>query len=128
MQNFACAGVILLAVTGAAVAQEGGGMPMMHEMDGMMMMMAPEGASPATQGYIDAMNAMSMGMMVPFTGNPDVDFITGMIAHHQGAVDSAKVVLEHGSDPEVKAFAEQIIAAQEAEIAWMKGWLAAQGQ
>ncbi len=64
MQNFACAGVILLAVTGAAVAQEGGGMPMMHEMDGMMMMMAPEGASPATQGYIDAMNAMSMGMMV----------------------------------------------------------------
>ncbi len=51
-----------------------------------------------------------------------------MIAHHQGAVDSAKVVLEHGSDPEVKAFAEQIIAAQEAEIAWMKGWLAAQGQ
>ncbi len=128
MRQFGFAAVVLAGLTGAALAQEGGGMPMMHEMDGVMMMMAPDGASPATQGYVDAMNRMSMGMMVPFTGNPDVDFITGMIAHHQGAVDAAKVVLANGSDPEVKAFAERIIAAQESEIAWMKGWLTAQGQ
>lgn len=128
MRQFGFAAVVLAGLTGVALAQEGGGMPMMHEMDGVMMMMAPDGASPATQGYVDAMNRMSMGMMVPFTGNPDVDFITGMIAHHQGAVDAAKVVLANGSDPEVKAFAERIIAAQESEIAWMKGWLTAQGQ
>jgi uncharacterized protein (DUF305 family) len=128
MRHIRLAGAILAGMAGAAYAQDGGGMPMMHDMDGMMMMMAPEGASPATQGYVDAMNRMSMGMMVPFTGNADVDFITGMIAHHQGAVDAAKVVLANGSDPEVKAFAERIIAAQESEIAWMKGWLEAQGQ
>jgi uncharacterized protein (DUF305 family) len=40
----------------------------------------------------------------------------------------ARIVLEHGSDPEVKAFAESVIAAQEAEIAWMNDWLAAHGQ
>lgn len=128
MRHVGWMALVAAAVAGSATAQEGGGMPMMHEMDGMMMMMAPEGASAATQGYVDAMNGMSMAMMTPFTGNPDVDFIQGMIPHHQGAVDAARVVLQYGKDPEVRAFAEQVIAAQEAEIAWMKEWLAKNGQ
>ena len=118
----------LFAATLPALAQDGGGMAMMHEMEGMMMMMAPEGASAATQGYVDAMNSMSAGMMMDFTGDADVDFIRGMIPHHQGAIDAAKVELQYGTDPEARAFAEKVIAAQEAEIAWMKEWLAARGQ
>ncbi len=94
---------------------------------GMMMMTAPPGASAATQGYVDAMNAMSMGMDKPFTGNPDVDFITGMIPHHQGAVDAARIELKYGKDPKARAFAEKVIAAQEKEITWMKAWLARNG-
>lgn len=120
--------VALFASAAPALAQQGGGMAMMHEMDGMMMMMAPDGASPATQGYIDAMNGMSAGMMMDFTGDADVDFIKGMIPHHQGAVDAAKVELQYGTDPEARAFAEKVIAAQEAEIKWMTEWLAARGQ
>lgn len=90
----------------------------------MAMMAAPDGVTKATRGYIDAMNRMSMAMAVPFTGDADRDFVTGMIAHHQGALDAALVVLAHGTDPEVRAFADAVIAAQEKEIQWLQDWLA----
>lgn len=84
--------------------------------------------SASTKAYMEANTAMHTGMAIPFTGNADVDFIRGMIPHHQGAVDMAKIVLEHGTDPEVRKLAEAVIAAQEVEIAWMTEWLAKNGQ
>ncbi len=59
------------------------------------------------------------------TGDADIDFVTGMIPHHQGAIDMAKIVLEKGKDPEIKKLAEGIIKAQESEIKMMNEWLAA---
>lgn len=82
---------------------------------------------PSSMAFMDANDRMHQGMAIAFTGNADVDFIRGMIPHHQGAVDMARIVLEHGADPDVKVFAEAIIAAQEAEIAWMQDWLAKNG-
>lgn len=83
--------------------------------------------SPATMAFMEANARMHGGMNIEFTGDADVDFVRGMIAHHQGAIDMARIVLEHGDDAEVKKLAEEIIAAQEGEIAWMTGWLEKNG-
>lgn len=85
-------------------------------------------AAPSTQAFMAVNDAMHRDMAIEFTGKPDVDFVRGMIPHHQGAVDMARVMLEFGTDPELRAFAESIIAAQETEIAFMNAWLAKNGQ
>jgi uncharacterized protein (DUF305 family) len=79
-----------------------------------------------TDVYEGAMAKMHKDMMdVKPTGDADVDFVQGMIPHHQGAIDMAKVVLEKGKDPEIKKLAEGIVKAQESEIKLMNDWLAA---
>lgn len=101
--------------------------------DGMAMMshatlIPPELANdPATVAYATAMDKMMADMMVPYTGDVDVDFAAGMIPHHQAAIDMAKIQLEFGTDPGMRELAEAIIAAQESEIATLKAFLASKG-
>lgn len=56
----------------------------------------------------------------PMTGDPDRDFLSMMIPHHEGAVEMARLVLVHGRDPLVRRLAEEIIAGQTTEIQSMK--------
>lgn len=79
---------------------------------------------PAGMAYMAGMEKMSKDMNAAMTGDADRDFVVMMIPHHQGAIDMAKVQLEHGKDTELRTLSEGIIKAQETEIAFMKDWLA----
>lgn len=80
----------------------------------------------AQQAYSKANERMHKAMGI-INEDADVAFIQGMIPHHQGAVDMANIILEHGDDNEAKKLAREIIAAQEKEIVWMKDWLKERG-
>lgn len=83
--------------------------------------------SPGSEALEQANSDMHKAMSVTMTGDVDVDFVRSMIPHHQGAVDMAKIVLEYGKDPEIRKLAEEIVQAQETEIAFMKSWLEKNG-
>lgn len=53
---------------------------------------------------------------------PEFDraWMTGMIEHHEGAIEMAKDVLKDGKDTAVKALAQLITTAQDSEILEMK--------
>jgi uncharacterized protein (DUF305 family) len=91
---------------------ESGDMAGMHMMaDGTMM------GNDMPMGNMDGMDHSMM--MV----NSEREFVTGMIPHHQEAVDTAnEVIARGGSTLEIKALAENIVIAQEKEIAEMKQW------
>lgn len=84
--------------------------------------------SPATTAYKQAMEKMHAAMDAPLTGNPDQDFVNGMIPHHQGAIDMARVELQYGKDPHMRDLARRIIAAQQQEIDLMRRWQARTGE
>lgn len=77
----------------------------------------------ATLEYEAAMVKMHRDMDIPYTGDADIDFVQGMIPHHQGAVDMALVELKYGKDPLMRWLAAYIIRWQEAEIGFMKAWI-----
>jgi uncharacterized protein (DUF305 family) len=87
--------------------------------------MAVDGPADPVAGAFAAINRrMHRDMAVEAAGDPDRAFATTMIAHHQGAIDMAKVILAFGADPDIRGLAEQVIKAQEQEITFLNQWLA----
>lgn len=74
-----------------------------------------------------SMSSMSMDDMTADLKNKTGDefdeaFISNMIAHHEGAVEMAKLSNKNAKHQEIKTLSENIISAQEKEIAEMKQW------
>ncbi len=113
-----------LALSGA-LASSGSALAQSHQGHGSHGASAAD--SPSTAAYKAVNDKMHKDMMVAFTGDADADFVRGMIPHHQGAIDMAKVVLAHGKDPELRKLANAIITEQEKEIAFMRDWLKKNG-
>ena len=87
----------------------------------------------STDKTFDQLMANAMGVMhtgmhtAPQTGDPDHDFVTMMIPHHQGAIDMAKALLLYGKDPQLGRLAQEIITDQQSEIQLMQFWLKQHG-
>ena len=74
----------------------------------------------STKKYQQINDNMHKSMDIKFTGDADKDFLAAMIPHHQGAVEMAEVVLQHGKNPKIRQLAQEIITMQKKEIAEMK--------
>ena len=87
------------------------------------MVLAPTTVS-STKAFKAVDDNMMKAMDRPMTGSTDQNFVAGMLPHHTGAVDMARVELKYGKDPEMLRLASRIIATQRKEIAQMRAWQA----
>ncbi len=78
------------------------------------------------EAYAKGMNTMHSDMMLGIAEPvADMAFARGMLPHHIGAVDMAKVQLQYGTDEEMRKLAQDIIDAQQPEIELIQNWIAA---
>ncbi|MFS8113258.1 DUF305 domain-containing protein [Rhizobium jaguaris] len=119
LKSIILAGALALTLAIPALAQDMSGMDMGKPM-------GDQGAS--SKAFNDVMGKMNNDMMITYSGDADADFVRGMIPHHQGAIDMAKVELKYGKDPELRKLAKAVVTAQEAEIKEMNTWLKKHGK
>jgi uncharacterized protein (DUF305 family) len=122
--RFLAFAVGLIALPGLALAQATHGGHSGHSAPAQAAQ-TPETLS--TKGYRRANETMHRNMDIAFSGDPDVDFVRGMIPHHQGAIDMARVALQHAKDEPIRKWATDVIREQEREIAEMQAWLKKKG-
>jgi uncharacterized protein (DUF305 family) len=80
--------------------------------------------SNAGEAYMQSMQRMHDDMHKGLAAeDPDVAFAAGMLAHHEGAIDMARIQLQYGKDAEMRALARAVIQAQEKEVTQLKTWL-----
>jgi len=97
---------------------------------GMMKMM---GMNTSQMKYNNAghmgmsMNDMSSDLQNRTDDDFDKNFVAMMIAHHQGAIDMAKLSETRAKHDEIKQLSKEIITAQTKEIEAMRQWQQAWG-
>ena len=135
------ASAAVLAFVGLATAQESaqpqdidlpaacqtGEAPGMAGMENMQSGM--ENMGEHQQAYMQAMmQTQDESMTGIMAEDADVAFACGMMAHHQAAINMARVQLRDGDNDQIKQMAQKIIDDQQREIEQFREWLQEQGQ
>lgn len=107
MKTFALAAAAALALIAAPVAAQQAG----------------QHGAMAKQDYMKSMQDMHQKMMSADDADPDRAFALKMIQHHQGGIDMARIVQQHGDDAEIKRMAQKTADMQRKEIAELQAWL-----
>lgn len=79
--------------------------------------------TPASDGHTDHEHGAESSAQAAGFNDADVAFATGMIPHHQQAVEMSAMVPTRSTNPELVKLAADISAAQGPEIETMKGFL-----
>jgi uncharacterized protein (DUF305 family) len=90
-------------------------------------MPASSNAKTVIEAYEEINKQMHADMNMPLTGDADADFMRGMIPHHEGAIEMAKVLLRYGADAELRKLGEAVVRSQTDEVVMMIGWLRGKG-
>jgi hypothetical protein len=86
-----------------------------------------DGGTDSTGGEEMTMTEMSSQLTDKEGDDFDAAFITAMIEHHEGAIEMAELADSRAEHDEIKELSQDIIRAQEAEIAQMRDWQTAWG-
>lgn len=65
---------------------------------------------------------------LPPRSEAEIEFMQGMIMHHQQAVEMTALIPSHTDNPDVRLLGARINHSQSDEIAFMQRWLAARGE
>jgi uncharacterized protein (DUF305 family) len=68
------------------------------------------------------MSQMSAGLTDKSGDDFDAAFLSAMIEHHEGAITMAELAETRAEHQQIRQLAQEVIAAQEGEIAQMRQW------
>lgn len=89
---------------------------------------APVVVQPGAPGKPSKRLPSSTTAKLPPRSQADVEFMQGMIMHHEQAVEMTALILTHTGNQELRTLGARISHSQTDEIKFMKRWLAARGE
>jgi len=89
---------------------------------------APVVVQPGAPGQPSKALPPSTKATLPPRSQADVEFMQGMIMHHQQAVEMTALIPSHTENKNLRSLGARISSSQSDEIKFMKRWLAARGE
>jgi hypothetical protein len=77
---------------------------------------------PSTLAFGQHVGRVPLYVSIAYTNQPDRDFASLLTGHRRGLLELARLELDHGTDPEMRATAQRIVDAHAAEDAALQEW------